>query len=68
MSIITVSPTLNNSTRSPSNNAFKGRRYTEIQPSVMAGVKMREQQQVLKDQMMKNQALENRIKRLAFEQ
>ena len=34
----------------------------------MAGVKMREQQQVLKDQMMKNQALENRIKRLAFEQ
>ena len=29
---------------------------------------MREQQSVLKDQMMKNQALENRIKRLAYEQ
>ena len=34
----------------------------------MAGIKMREQQEVLKDQIMKNQALENRIKRLAFEQ
>lgn len=29
---------------------------------------MREQQEILKEQMMKNQALENRIKRLAFEQ
>ena len=67
MSIIVVSPTLNNSTRSPSKNAFNKRRYTEIHPSVMAGVKMREQQEVLKDQMAKNQALENRIKRLAFE-
>ena len=48
-------------------NAFGGRRYTEINASVVAGIKMREQQQILKDQMQKNQALENRIKRLAFE-
>ena len=34
----------------------------------MSGMKMREQQAILKDQMMKNQALENRIKRLAYEQ
>ena len=68
MSIVIVSPTLNNSTRSPSKNAFQSRRYSEVNPSIMAGLKMREQSQVLKDQMMKNQALENRIKRLAFEQ
>ena len=49
-------------------NRFGGRRYTEVNPSVVAGIKMREQQQILKDQMQKNQALENRIKRLAYEQ
>ena len=68
MFIVIVSPTLNNSTRSPSKNAFQSRHYSEVNPSIMAGLKMREQSQVLKDQMMKNQALENRIKRLAFEQ
>ena len=35
-------------------NAFGGRRYTEVNPSVVAGIKMREQQQILKEQMQKN--------------
>ena len=68
-----MSPTLNNynSTTNAAlsaKNAFGGRRYTEVNPSVVAGIKMREQQQIPKEQMQKNQALENRIKRLAYEQ
>jgi len=31
----------------PSGNSFNQRRYTEVPNSVMAGIKMREQQQVL---------------------
>ena len=49
-------------------NAFGGRRYTEVSPSIVAGIKMREHGEILKDQMLKNLSLENRIKRLAFEQ
>ena len=59
-----MSPTLNvQSTGSPggainlglsARNAFGGRRYTEVNASVVAGIKMREQQQILKDQMQKN--------------
>jgi len=33
----------------PTRNAFGQRRFTENNHSVMAGVKMREQQEVLKD-------------------
>ena len=63
-----MSPTLNSANQGISaRNAFGGRRYTEVNHSIVAGIKMREQQQILKDQIFKNQALENRIKRLAFE-
>ena len=64
-----VSPTLQKSISAglSAKNAFGGRRYTEVSPSIVAGIKMREQQEILKDQMQKNLALENRIKRLAFE-
>ena len=45
-----MSPTLNSSHQGISaRNAFGGRRYTEVNPSIVAGIKMREQQQILKD-------------------
>ena len=65
-----MSPTLSQLQLMPaSQRVFSGRRNTtDVNPSMMAGLRMREQQQVLKDQIYKNQLLENRIKRLAFEQ
>jgi len=46
---------------------FGGRKMTES-PTILAGVKMHDQAMLLHDQIRKNQALENRIRRLAFEQ
>ena len=43
--VFVVSPTMNHSTKEAlsARNAFGGRRYTEVNPSIVAGIKMREQ-------------------------
>ena len=53
---------------SKANFMISPRSVSSYAPGVMAGIMMQEQHNALKDQQRKNQALENRIKRLAYEQ
>ena len=52
---------------SKANFMISPRSVSSYTPGVMAGIMMQEQTNALKDQQRKNQALENRIKRLAYE-